>query len=76
MSFQSIQRVMKTPPRALQLAERKDPKALHPQSPSGVVAKQAEPLMGMVAHGHIPMDEKTARAVGAFLDQQYKQSKQ
>ena len=76
MSFHSIQRVIQTPPRALQLAEQKDPKARHKPSPPGVVAKQAEPLMGMVAHGHIPMDEKTARAVGAFPDQQYKQSRQ
>ena len=74
MNSGSLRRVAKIPLRALVLARKGKDKPLNGlrQRSEAAVAKHSEPLMGMIAHGQVPMDETTAQAVGAYLDQQHK----
>jgi hypothetical protein len=73
MSFDAIRRVAKKPPRAIELARMNREKPIRRKAVSEAeVARRAEPIMGMVAHGEIPMDETTAQLAGAYLQEQYK----
>lgn len=72
MSFAAIRRVSKKPPRAIELARMHREKPIrHTPVSEEEIAKRAEPIMGMVAHGEIPMDDTTAQLAGAYLQKQY-----
>lgn len=74
MSSASMRRVAQKPLRALVLARRAKESPLNgrQQRSEAAVAKTAEPLLGLIAHGQVPMDEGAAQVVGAYLDQQHK----
>lgn len=69
-------KVTNTPIRGLQLAQReRDTKQLPDRrgvsGPEQV--RRLEPLVGLMAHGHIPVDETGAAVVAQVLGRQHKQ---
>lgn len=71
----NMTKIMGEVPRALQLAAQ-DYASEGPigrtRVPVAEQAKRLEPIMGMIAGGQIPLDEKSAQAVATYLEEHHK----
>jgi hypothetical protein len=75
----NLRKLMEGVPRPLQLMQRESDESPAPigakRLSEGEQMRRLEPLMGLIAEGHVPLDDVAARAVATYASNFHKRTR-
>jgi len=75
----NLRALMNEVPRPLQIVARDSIKEQHPLNSKPISERETmarlEPLMGLIAAGHVPLDQHAARAVATYVNGFHKRAR-